>query len=152
MDTNNKFRVKPVNTLEGINHSFFYHELRTLRPKKELFEEKEVELIQFYADRPENALGHIKELGFVSCPSNYLLGLLQQYPDILDTHEVVLSLDDSDHMYCLTDEGSEYCVFYLEKEVRYKDPRFTVLHAFILDNYFHDIFKNKMYYFAVMKA
>ncbi len=151
MNTNSKFIVKPVNTLEGIRHSFFRTELYSLRPRKELFEEKEIELVQFYADRPENAVRHIEELGFISCPSNYLLGLVQQYPDMLETHEVVLSLDDSDGMRCLSDDGPERCVFYLEKDVRY-DLRVEVLHAFILDNYFHDIFRSRKYYFAVMKS
>ena len=140
-----------MNSLEGISHAFFSSELRSLRPKKELFEEREIELIQFYADRPEDALRHIQELGFVSCPSNYLLGLVVQYPEIIETHDVVLSLDDSDSMWCMSDDGTERCVFYLKKDVRY-DLRIEVLHAFILDNYFHHIFRGNVYYFAVMKV
>lgn len=92
------YKVRPINTVEGISKYFDWvynwitPEHCPLKPVNNL--EKDIELIKFdkYLST-DDAIKEIAAQGYVPAPSNYLLGLGVQYPEIHKGKKWIVSLD-----------------------------------------------------------
>lgn len=119
------YKLKPTNTVEGINKHFdWVYSWITVEhcPLKPQTEEKEIELINFgkYVTT-ENALNKFDEMGYEAAPSNYLLSLGIEHPEVIKEKGLVVSLDESN---LLPSEDGDLCFLSLDWDGK-RDLRLT---------------------------
>lgn len=108
---NPAFSVKPINTVKGIKKFFdwMYTWITTAYcPLKLVVDEsKVIELIKCKPmQSTEETLKEIDGRGFIPAPSNYVLGIGVNHPDVHKEYKYIISLDKNN---IFTDEGGDPC-------------------------------------------
>lgn len=97
---NPTFTVTPVNDIQGNLDKFdwYYDWLKRQNMKFKVESHGDsltVELIKCKPAGTEGILKQIDELGFISVPSPYILGLGVQYPEVIKKYGYIVSLDEN---------------------------------------------------------
>lgn len=99
MIKNPQFKVFPVNTVKDVSKKFMYYE-EWITPencplKLTLDEPKIVELIKVKPGKYKTILQRMQNGNiFIPAPSNYLIGLGMQYPELYKEFENIISFDE----------------------------------------------------------
>lgn len=106
---NPAFIVNPINSVEGIQNYFdWVYDWITPEhcPLKPVEGAKTIELIKCKPGETEDVLKEIDERGFISAPSNYVVGLGVDHPGTIKEYQYIVSLDENN---VFTDENGIPC-------------------------------------------